>query len=240
MVWAAGRIFRLKRALLGWMIFAALAAAACGGKTTRHGADEEGAGTGGVPRPTSVGREEGPSVGCQAGAGLAAGIAFCARGYLNRAVAAGCELPPHDGGELSHVPAQEECREDAACAERENGYCTFDGFFGVCTYACVLDSDCQTGEICLCRSYRARRSGEPIAFGACVAAGCASNDSCESGALCIAPPMTRACDTSQSPSFHCQSPDDECSGDSDCTESGICSHDGERFVCSNAPDCTAP
>lgn len=226
------RLFRPRPALLGCAVFGTLAAAACGGNSTRQqpGADET-AGTGGVPRRDSVGREEGPSRGCQAGSEYG-GIAYCHGDYWSRTKSSGCALSPHRTESVGDQGVADECRVDADCVEHEDGYCTLDGALAVCMYpSCTADAHCEKGMICICQEALSRGGGE-IALGRCVATGCATNTDCGDDFLCITPGR-RAPRPLEMTSYHCQSSLDECSGHRDCTEGGMCSFDGERFACSN-------
>lgn len=104
------------------------------------------------------------------------------------------------------------CTQDSDCVESPHGYCAgVPGGIGCyCNYGCIRDADCASGQICLC--------GTPA--GRCVASTCETDQSCGQG-LCLSYEPMPGC---PSISFACQTADDTCASDSDCTGSGgMCS-----------------
>ncbi len=121
---------------------------------------------------------------------------------------------------LCYPTASSTCKGDSDCTARPNGYCgSSNDFSNSCTdciYACVRDSDCAAGEICLCVS--------PIAQ--CVPAGCATDQDC-GGLLCLSYPTASDCSAL---AFACQTPADECVTHNDCANGASCvvEADGHR------------
>jgi hypothetical protein len=152
-------------------------------------------------------------------------------------------LPRGDGGVscTSTYPQGPTCS-DNECADAGLGTratCELQGecqvgfpamlFTCVCVAGCVRDSDCATGNICLC--------GDPI--GHCVRATCSSGSSCAPGCECIETNEARIyapSGSSYEPSFDCQAPLDGCFGSADCPPGGTngfaaCVDDGKSHVC---------
>lgn len=114
-----------------------------------------------------------------------------------------------------------ECTQDSDCTAKPHGSCGSSGFEGPycgCQYGCVQDSDCATGQVCVC--------GDPV--GRCVKASCASDADCADGALCATYITEPGCGGI---AFACQSPDDECGGDGDCPSNSQCTLVGDHREC---------
>ncbi len=98
-----------------------------------------------------------------------------------------------------------------------NGYCiTGVQFPGcVCNYGCLSDSDCSSGQVCLCQ--------DPV--GKCVPANCQSDANCANG-YCSTYDYSPGCG---GVAFACTTPRDECQTGSQCS-TGYCSlaPDGHR------------
>jgi hypothetical protein len=112
-----------------------------------------------------------------------------------------------------------ECRTDSDCTAQPHGYCTipsnaYGGLVGItrCAYGCQTDSECddQYGDVCMCQ-------GDLI--GTCVPASCRSDDDCEGDLLCTDYVAQPGCGGR---TFGCQTPQDECTANSQCS-GGYCS-----------------
>jgi hypothetical protein len=125
------------------------------------------------------------------------------------------------------------CQSNADCTDAgPNAECVQSGSIAgycECRAGCVSDSDCKTGEVCLC--------GDPL--GGCVPASCTSDGQCGAGLLCALTPNdpSGACGVGVA-TFACQTPEDTCLIDEDCSDcmtTATCGLDGNGHrVCSAA------
>jgi hypothetical protein len=99
-----------------------------------------------------------------------------------------------------------------------------------CLYACQTDSDCGSGNVCSCEEIQRGPDASPIIAGRCVAATCASDADCGDGLLCIAP-LRPTCEPARPYGFHCQKPEDRCSGGADCGIGYACMRSDDAFSC---------
>lgn len=154
----------------------------------------------------------------------------CDNGVVHRDEPGTCqsELPRPNGIQPTQSEL-DECVHDNDCTAKPHGYCnlqTGGGFVPVephnaCSYGCVTDADCGQGQACLC--------GSPI--GTCRSAtGCASDQSCADGALCI---PYDSCPGVPVKDFACQTPNDACASNADCSEPGkqFCTVVDDRRTC---------
>lgn len=118
------------------------------------------------------------------------------------------------------------CRQDTDCTQSPEGYCTVTQRNTTCScyYGCKSDADCGPGKICLC--------GTPS--GECVKALCTSDADCGPGKLCLS-----ASDGACGKVFACQSKDDLCAGDKECTSGAYvqCTFSGDHRQCKIPPNC---
>jgi hypothetical protein len=95
------------------------------------------------------------------------------------------------------------CTSNAECDAGAYGSCVLNGYLCACNYGCVRDSDCASGEICVC--------GAPV--GTCTSASCNAG-TCAQGAECASYSLQFCPGCIEG--FACQTAADECFGDSDC------------------------
>jgi hypothetical protein len=120
---------------------------------------------------------------------------------------------------LAHPTAAnvvENCKSDADCTARPDGYCAYSsGFIGSswsCAYGCLNDQDCGAGHVCQC--------GDPV--GVCIAtSNCITDADCAPGKLC-AGGSGDPNETFGSCGFRlaCQTPADKCQRRADCNSGG--------------------
>jgi hypothetical protein len=174
------------------------------------------------------------------------GLVSCAEGYEHRPSAVACNAtgarPRGEGGAggaggdsgLPRADGDLDCSDDdAACAQFELGYCQEPGGGGgtsVCRSGCETDTDCGTGQLCLCDV--ATPHG-----GVCAQAGCATNADCGDGYRCVR--NQGACGGDY---FECQRAEDECGHNGDCPTSDVCQfdYDAGRMVCDGQAVCGRP
>ncbi|MET0791881.1 MAG: ferritin-like domain-containing protein, partial [Polyangiaceae bacterium] len=211
-----------------------------GGATARAGADPGGSNSGGTTTggattsggaPTTGGAATGGGANhfpCQNPKDLGNGLIQCDN-FTHRAEATTCASSVPRPEPFPNSSPTAECKQDSDCTEKPNGWC---GSFGgmalgpYCIYGCVMDSECSTGQLCLC--------GDPV--GRCVqATDCTSDAACEPGYFCKSYDSSGGCGIT---TFACQKPADECANDSDCRLSGasggnLCAYDRtlEHFRC---------
>jgi len=77
-----------------------------------------------------------------------------------------------------------------------------------CAVGCVVDADCEAGQICFCGPQ----------LGACVAAACTVDADCGDGYFCRLVRTEHGFGCGIAASFQCQLPDDACEGPADCPE----------------------
>ncbi|HEY2404917.1 MAG TPA: hypothetical protein VGI10_02895 [Polyangiaceae bacterium] len=199
----------IRRALLLLTLVAALG---CGGRAQRN---EEGGGA------------AGGSAGAQAGSG---GLADMARVPKNHRPAS--TLCPEQRAAVTPTPQNSgpcasdtcECRQDSDCTQGTNGRCGIpEPIAGVwCTYdGCASDDDCPNATPCHCRSSAASWEADYCATNS----NCRIDADCGPGGYC----SPSYCDLS----YHCHSPADACTDDSDCTEPAGCNFDTtiQGFIC---------
>ena len=197
------------------------------------GASDEGAAHGGgtfiaCASPTSV-----------VAGGQSTGLVECGdSGVVHRAADVACPvlLPRSTGpcaGSGINPDAGQECTNDSDCTAKSLGTCNLgSGHFPTCgcSYGCVHDSDCASGEVCQC--------GAPV--GACVPASCHLDSQCAEGSLCASSPLGwGGCSWDPLPTvFACESAADTCLTNVDCksAQSPACgvSPDGGTRACGPA------
>lgn len=157
----------------------------------------------------------------------------CGNGLVHRPHAGTCvtDEPSRETLPPSTVPAEDECFSDADCVARDLGYCASGsapyGFTPTpnrCVYACVVDLDCPTGEICACVATR----------GECRPATCRVDADCGPDLLCVESPGSCL----ERPSYACQTPADECVTSSDCVQGFYCGVGGYRPRTCGPPSCS--
>lgn len=129
------------------------------------------------------------------------------------------EEPSADAGAAPADPSCWEtgacCDEDSDCTARPHGYCTLNPVIEgspvspFCIYGCVADSECESGQVCLC--------GDPV--GTCVSARCSSDADC-GGLACTTYNDSPGCNTT---SVSCQTAADTCATDAQCGTDQYCS-----------------
>lgn len=146
------------------------------------------------------------------------GYVQCEGGWSHRVEAAECPNMLPTSGSCSADPngGSAECVVDTDCKETPYGRCGSDFAGGcVCVYGCVVDADCDDGEICVC--------GEVI--GSCAPASCKEDADCESE-LCAS--YDEECGPS---GFACQSREDDCASTADCPSGQTCYWTGDHRAC---------
>ena len=140
-------------------------------------------------------------------------------GVLHRAETVACpvRLPRASSACTSHAlgDAGSECTMDSDCTAKALGTCNLgSGHFPACgcSYGCVHDSDCASGQICQC--------GDPV--GTCVSASCNLDSQCPAGSLCAGSPSGwGGCSWDPLPVVYaCESAQDSCLTNADCTDAG--------------------
>ena len=92
-----------------------------------------------------------------------------------------------------------------------------------CTYGCVRDTDCASGEICEC--------GDPV--GTCVRAACTADSACPAGSLCASTALGWGGCSFYPPGmgFECQASGDACLTNQDCAPGApACAYDADAGV----------
>jgi hypothetical protein len=98
---------------------------------------------------------------------------------------------------------------------------------------CAQDSDCASGEACLCSAQTRWNGDDAQTFNTvnrCVPATCASDDDCGGLACAI---TTLGCGFE---GMHCRTRDDACETDADCDRS-LCAFDGAKWACLTRSTC---
>jgi hypothetical protein len=152
---------------------------------------------------------------------LGGGYEQCESGTIHRPKISECPSSlPRAVLEIA-PPAEGNCFSDLDCTAAPHGYCrsaTGNQLPGVyCAYGCVKDSECGPGNICVC--------GDPV--GHCAPATCSSDADCGDGLRCQSYDPSGGCG---SQSFACQTPQDTCGGDADCT-GAFCVATNGPFTC---------
>lgn len=196
-----------------------LPAASCGGSVSPGSG-----GSGGQSPGTVPGACEGPKpvvVG-----GVDTGYEVCANGLFHRRENKVCpSLLPRAGAcqaELGDDLA--ECTSDAECTAKPHGLCArvedfFVGYGCGCWYGCTQDSDCGTGQMCVC--------ADPVGY--CESSTCKSAADC-GGNLCSEYETGEDECGYSSYVFACQSKADTCAVDDDCGAGKLCVFDGTTGV----------
>jgi hypothetical protein len=196
---------------------------ACGG-TTADRSDEGSSGSGATGSGQSCSNPQLDSqtqlVSCDEGFTHRPHAALCETGVQR--IAPEPELPRADGS----VP----CVDDPSqCSAYLNGYCdtTFSGGeapIATCRSGCYTDLDCGDNNVCICGS-----SVSPTG-GVCRYSNCKVDDDCAPGYFCAS--YEGVCGGG---GFACQTADDTCVTNQDCSGFGTCSADFQGFrTCSNA------
>ena len=163
----------------------------------------------------------------------------CTGDFVHRTSNAACPLPAREGmpdGGTGENPIGS-CTTDADCVAAAHGYCTEyfgPGRYTQCVYACETNADCAPGKVCSCEgNYSHASDSAPLMIGRCADADCTSDAECGEGLLCIAQLDTvTACGPPRPGHYRCQTPEDRCSGASDCGGGYVrCLHQDERFAC---------
>ncbi len=119
------------------------------------------------------------------------------------------------------------CTSDADCTALPHGFCGYDGGQApmlVCTYGCLTDADCGANRLCEC--------GDPV--GRCIDADCKADSDCGEGHLCAYWGETTGIGCPVTPHYVCQTDEDECAVDGDCSQDGFgmrCSAEGGTRKC---------
>jgi len=209
-----------------------------GGKGGTGGGGNGGAGG-------SVGGTAGVPEGCAAGTSVSPTLEQCEGGFVHRPEPGTCPQPERDGvaGGGGQPPMEGSCTVDDHCDAKPNGYCvteTVELEVSYCIYSCSTDADCDAGQICSCEpNFERSQTGESVTLGICRGASCGTDGDCGANSLCISP-VDAACGTARPGEFHCQKPEDECSGPGDCTLAQYCTYVGGRHVCAGRPVCGRP
>ncbi len=214
-----------------------------GGKSTRGGATSTNGGGTAVGGASSTGGTASTNGGATTTAGgstsqnafpcnnprplvsAATGYVICDNGSVQRPKVAECPSSIPRPDVVPNPTMLDTCTKDADCTDQPFGYCLQapPGAAGAfCQYGCVKDSDCGSGQICLC--------GDPV--GRCAVATCTFDGDCEPGYGCQSYDGSRGCDVLQ---FACQTPQDTCGGVNDCAGTAdLCGVESGGFTCLQA------
>jgi hypothetical protein len=150
------------------------------------------------------------------------GVVKCSERFLHRDQALQCRPDVVGVGEQGYpanpgdaASSTKYCFVDADCNQASSGHCLLTAGRLMCAYGCRRDSDCGSGQLCLC--------GEGL-VGSCVAAECRSDADCAAGSLCTGPANSESYVRQH---FSCQQASDECAGDSQCGAETFCQFDPE-------------
>ncbi len=158
------------------------------------------------------------------------GLERCEYGMIHRVRAVECPVSLPDPTGI--IPEWTGCHSNADCTERPYGYCvaaTPVNGSQHCEYACAVDSDCASSELCECGA----------SYGKCVAATCVTDDDCANGELCgLSDDPGRCLDgpVGALDMFACTSPLDACRTNAMCSPPR-CGLEGEQRVCMQAALC---
>jgi hypothetical protein len=202
---------------------------ACGGESDGADPDDE------IPKallcenPTAV-----PGI-----TGEETGFIACDAGFTHREERRDCgSIVPRPDTIPLPDDASVACTTDADCADLPHGHCVrFTMYmFGpatgtVCKSGCVSDTDCGTGELCVC--------GDPV--GTCVKATCTTDADC-GDLLCTNSPIRRdACSGDIVPGpFDCQTRADKCVTHAECEFNYACKPSDSGRACTGAGACGRP
>ncbi|MET0794123.1 MAG: ferritin-like domain-containing protein [Polyangiaceae bacterium] len=199
------------------------------GATTNNGGSNTSGGT-----TTGTGTNRYP---CKDPNDLGNGLIEC-DAFTHRMAAKTCTSPLPRPEPIPSSPLTAACTLDSQCTEKPHGWCASAGSGGswtpgttYCDYGCVTDSECGSGQLCMC--------SDPV--GRCVlTADCAIDAQCLPGFFCKTYDSSGGCGYT---TFTCQKPADECGSDSDCQArdpavGNLCRYDDklERFRC-QPPGC---
>jgi hypothetical protein len=146
------------------------------------------------------------------------GYVQCADGAINRVFPVRCVKPitaPRCIGTEGH----RSCTTDAECGDAPHGFCMHGmgqiGEYCSCIYPCLDDSECATGQACICPDLA--KNGPSVSM--CAPAECKSNADCPSGE-CGASIHFNGC--GHELSLQCREAGDSCRSNDQC-EHGTCS-----------------
>ena len=218
---------------------AAGAVGGAAGATGGNGARDGGIDVVGLDAGSASGGRVGTTDACQPilnQAGMDTGFESCADGAKRRRAAIVCPTEQTSASSPCGADPLLSCKADSDCKMQPNGYCAdahkLTGYCG-CYYGCRQDSDCGAGSICECG----------VVVGRCVAATCTTNADCGVGFGCASATAASASvatcingfGAELSSTYTCQTPADQCQGDSICPpngrDRGACFLDGGRRVC---------
>ncbi|HKO93857.1 MAG TPA: ferritin-like domain-containing protein [Polyangiaceae bacterium] len=227
-----------------WLLLGSLgAASACAGKTDGLPLDPQ-------PGPGGTRLASAKFHVCNEPEPLDGGWERCANGLVHRPVVGECtsRLPRAQGIDPAvirssypgYVPGsgvgspgvdRPFCERDSDCTEAPHGHCEQGGYAQAalsCVYGCVVDSDCNEGNVCDC-------GAGPV--GSCVHSLCSSDADCEGDALCAKVESAPGCSQQV---LACQTSRDTCATDADCGEEQNCSIDlysstPSEWSCSGQP-----
>ncbi len=158
----------------------------------------------------------------------------CEDGFIHRAQAGACRLPPHNSGEGGQAGdgsgfsgangvTTSVCGANADCGTYS--HCLLSD---QCAPGCQTDADCGDQGLCLC-STQVTATGAAIEFGQCVDAGCRVDADCAAGFLCTANPLHL------DRGFNCQSPlYDQCGSTGFCYDDfSFCVWQDGGYECTN-------
>jgi hypothetical protein len=113
-----------------------------------------------------------------------------------------------DMGVCSYGGIDLSCRQDADCTLEPGGHCERVILYSTCAYdECRQDADCGPKARCDCQGVRR-----------CVTADCFGDSDCPEGMSCSPSPALQCGNLNPVASYHCRTPNDECSTDQDCLE----------------------
>ncbi|MCY1067131.1 ferritin-like domain-containing protein [Nannocystis sp. RBIL2] len=162
------------------------------------------------------------------------GFVKCDDGLVHRPEPRECLSPLTPTSCPADASPDSECLVDADCTEKPFGSCQLNMVFGGilapgdtcgCVYGCQTDGDCASGEVCRC-------AGDGLGlYTECIPATCITDADCP-GEIC-----GFAADICEPGLFssHCTTPEDACSGDSDCPSPPCVFEDSvQSWACANA------
>jgi len=165
------------------------------------------------------------------GDGRPTGLESCSNGGSHRVEPVECAIhvPRADATCTANPNGVANCETDADCTDRDYGWCGAQPQAQIptcaCSYGCETDADCNGG-VCVC-------SGD---MGRCAAAQCRTDADCDDGFECrsFKDPSNSLCESTR---FECQTAEDTCGGDADCTGTELCvadatgAHHCQRVAC---------
>jgi hypothetical protein len=151
------------------------------------------------------------------------GYDTCQGGTLRRRAIVDCPnlLPRASGGVCSGADSPcSACKSDSDCTMHPFGMCEPTFAWCSCSYGCVRECDCPSGDICVC--------ADPV--GRCEPASCNAG-TCPAGFDCAEYPVNVGCGGN---AFACQTANDTCLTNSDCPGRG------GAFCIFEVPDASPP